>query len=769
LKKAIKHIAIFSLLSLIIILLGLVVLNICYPLKINISYAQILTDKNGEVLHAYLSEDEKWRMKTEIDEISPTLKKAIIHKEDKYFYYHYGINPLALIRALGNNLIKGKRTSGASTITMQVARLLKPKKRTYKNKLIEMFKALQLEWTFSKNEILQLYLNLVPYGGNIEGVKAAALIYCNKAPDHLSLAEITTLSIIPNRPTSLRPGKNDAFLIQERNKWLLRFKKDELFEAAFIQDALEESFFAHRYAIPKHSPHFSRKLARENKGEPHVKTTLDLKMQLPIEDIVKNYTRRLRNYDIHNAAVLVVDNATAQVKAYVGSANFYNEADGGQVDGIQAIRSPGSTLKPLIYAKGFDEGFISPKLKISDLPVDFSGYSPTNYSDTYSGMVTVEQALQQSLNIPAVKVLNDIGLGTLLESFEAMHFTQIVKDEDKLGLSLALGGCGVRLSELTAMYRAFANKGTYKPLQYLQTKENKTFEKNIMSESAAYLITEILQDLNRPDFSNNLGNIANLPTIAWKTGTSYGRKDAWSIGYNKDYTIGVWVGNFSSKGIPELTGADMATPLLFSVFKQVSNTHETWNFPPDNLKHTWVCSETGLLPSKTCEHQILDFHLPLTTKQQVCTHLIEVAISEDEALSYCKHCLPDTHNFKTKTFKNYSPEQIAFYENNQTPYDKIPQHNYQCERFYANESLKIISPKANVNYYFLKDDNEELLLESYLAADVQQVHWYINDTYYTSAKRSLPTFFKPVAGKNKITCVDDKGRRSSLFIEVSYL
>jgi len=750
-------------------LLGLVVLNICYPLKVNISYAQILSDKNGAVLHAYLSADEKWRMKTELEEISATLKKAIIHKEDKYFYYHYGINPFALVRALANNIIQGKRTSGASTITMQVARLLKPKQRTYKNKLVEIFRAIQLEWTFSKNEILQLYLNLVPYGGNIEGVKAAALIYCNKAPNHLSLAEITTLSIIPNRPTSLQPGKNDTLLIQERNKWLQRFKEDKLFESSFIQDALDEVFLSHRYAIPRHAPHFSRKLSFENKGKPHVKSTLDLKMQLPIEDIVQNYARRLKNYDIHNTAVLVIDNATAEVKTYVGSSNFYNESDGGQVDGIQAIRSPGSTLKPIIYAKGFDAGFIAPKLKISDLPVDFSGYSPTNYSDTYSGMVTVEQALQQSLNIPAVKILNDIGLATLLESFETMQFTQIVKDENKLGLSLALGGCGVRLSELTAMYCAFANKGIYKPLQYQPTKENELSKSVIMSESVAYLITEILQELNRPDFSNNLGNIANLPTIAWKTGTSYGRKDAWSIGYNKDYTVGIWVGNFSSKGIPELTGADMATPLLFSVFKQISKANEQWNFPPDNLKHTWVCSETGLLPSETCEHQILDFHLPLITKQQVCSHLIEVAISEDKAFSYCKHCLPQRGNFKTKTYTNYSPEQIAFYENNQTPYDKIPEHNHQCERFYANENLKIISPKANVNYYFLKDDNEELLLESYLAADVQQVHWYINDKYFTSAQRSKATFFKPIAGKNKITCVDDKGRRSSLFIEVSYL
>jgi len=359
-------------------------LNKFYPLATNVDYATIVTDKDDQVLHAYLSNDEKWRMKTELYEISPTLKKAILHKEDKYFYQHFGVNPFAITRAIANNLVKGKRTSGASTITMQVARLLKPKPRTYKNKLIEVFRALQLELAYTKDEILQLYLNLVPYGGNIEGVKAAALIYFNKAPNHLSLAEITTLSIIPNRPTSLRPGKNDTYLIQERNKWLQRFKEDNLFAPDFIDDALEEAFLAHRYSIPKKAPHLVRKLVNEQPKVHLIKSTLNASLQGSVEDIVKNYTRKLKNYNIQNAAVLVVNNTNSEVVAYIGSADFYNDEDGGQVNGIEAIRSPGSTLKPLIYAMGFDKGNISPKLKVEDLPVDFSGYSPTNYSDKCS-------------------------------------------------------------------------------------------------------------------------------------------------------------------------------------------------------------------------------------------------------------------------------------------------------------------------------------------------------------------------------------------------
>lgn len=766
-KINVRHIIAPAATLLVIIAISFLVLNHLYPLLVNVDYSTIITDKDDQLLHAYLSNDDKWRMKTELQEISPTLKKAIIYKEDKYFYKHFGVNPFAIIRALTNNVLKGKRTSGASTITMQVARLLHPKPRTYKNKLVEIFRATQLEIAYSKDEILQLYLNIVPYGGNIEGVKAAALIYCNKAPNHLSLAEITTLSIIPNRPTSLRPGKNDAYLMQERNKWLQRFKQDNLFQTTIIDDALEEVFLAHRYPIPKKAPHLARKLIKEQPKAHHIKSTLNTSFQTNIEDIVKNYSRKLNNYGIQNAAVLVVDNTSNEVLAYVGSADFYNDEDGGQVNGIEAIRSPGSTLKPLIYAMGFDAGIISPKLKVEDFPVDFSGYSPTNYSDTYSGMVTVEQALKLSLNVPAVQVLNSIGVSTLIEKLGKMEFEQITKDEQKLGLSLALGGCGVRLSELTAMYSAFANKGQYQSLKFLKDTAVSNITTQIVSKPAAYLVTDVLQNLNRPDFNNNLGNIANLPNIAWKTGTSYGRKDAWSIGYNSTYTVGIWVGNFSGKGVPELTGADMATPLLFSVFQQIAKNNGEWNFPPKELKHTWVCSETGHLSSEKCEHQILDFHLPLVTKQTTCKHLIDVVVNKDATISYCKHCAPNMH--LTKTYNNYSPAQIAFYESNNTPYQKIPPHNGNCERYYANESLKIISPKANVDYYFLKDDNNEILLQSHIAAGVEQVHWYINDSYFTSSNRSEATFFKPNTGKNKITCVDDKGRSSSLFIDVFYL
>ena len=319
------------------------ILNIIFPLRINIQYSQLVMANDGSVLHAFLSNDDKWRMKTELNEITPLLKETIIEKEDKYFYYHPGINPVAVIRAFVNNVMEGKKTSGASTITMQVARMLDHRPRTYGNKLIEMFRALQLEAQFSKNEILQLYLNLVPYGSNIEGVKAASLIYFGQTPDYLSLAQLVTLSIIPNRPSSLVVGRDNDLIVQERNKWLHRFEAEHLFPEGEIEDALNEKLTAKRQDVPHLAPHISIRLAGLFPTQPNIHSTIDKKKQEKVENLAYNYIQRIHYTNITNCAVLVLNNETGNVEAYLGSADFYNKEDNGQVDGVRAIRSPGST------------------------------------------------------------------------------------------------------------------------------------------------------------------------------------------------------------------------------------------------------------------------------------------------------------------------------------------------------------------------------------------------------------------------------------------
>ncbi len=768
--KTLQKYILFLLYSFVCLIVAFIFLHIVFPFKVEDDYSRFITDRNDQILHAYLNSSDKWRMKTDLDEITPTLKKAIVFKEDKYFYQHFGINPIAIGRAAFNNIIHGKRTSGASTITMQVARLLEPKKRTYLNKLIEMFRAIQLEIKFSKDEILQLYLNLVPYGGNIEGVKAASVMYLNKSPGNLSLAEITALSIIPNRPTSLQPGKNNTLIVKERNKWLSRFKDANLFNDEIIQDALEEPFNAYRHNAPKKAPHFSRRIINNHSKSINTKTTLNIELQEMFEEQIKNYSNKLSSFNIHNAAVILIDNKTSEVLAYVGSSDFYSSKDGGQVDGIQAIRSPGSTLKPFVYAKGFDSGVISPKYKLTDVPVTFSGYSPTNFDDQYRGLVSVDEALAQSLNVPAVKVLEKIGSKNLVQQLEQMGFDQISKDKNKLGLAVALGGCGVALDELSTLYAAFANNGIYKPLLYtMEESEKDQMETEMVSPEAAFMITDILTELKRPDFPQYSSNIANIHNIAWKTGTSYGRKDAWSIGYNHEYTLGVWVGNFSAEGVPELTGADMAAPLLFNLFSSLESNAKNWYAAPDGLKYRWVCSETGMKPSVNCEHQIMDYFIPLVTHNKTCNHMKQVMVNVEENVSYCQHCISN-HPYKINLTENYPSDLITYYESENIPYDKAPKHNPLCEKMQTNNGLlSIVSPLEEIKYLLQKEDNTEIMLQSHVSNDVEEVFWYVNDAFYEKVKSSESAFFEPLAGRNKITCVDDKGRTKTVNINVQFL
>ena len=740
-------------------------LNLIFPFRPKIEFSPTILSHNNELLHSYLTTDEKWRMYTTLDEISPTLRKAIIHKEDQYFYYHFGVNPLAILRAAFNNIVKSKRTSGASTITMQVARMLEPKKRSYGNKIIEIFRAIQLEWQYSKHEILQLYLNLVPYGGNIEGVKAASLIYFEKMPDHLSLAEVTTLAIIPNRPNSLRLGRANDKIIAARNQWLQRFETVQLFESGTIADALTEGLTATRTVLPRVAPHLSYRLKRSYPQSPIIRSSTDLNMQLKVESIVGNYSRQLYGRNIKNAAAVVVDNETMQVKAYVGSADYYDARDGGQVDGIRAIRSPGSTLKPFLYGIAIDKGMITPKTVIEDVPINFRGYQPRNYQETFNGNVTIEYALSNSLNIPAVKVLDELTPRTFVNALIDADFRQIAKDRDFLGLSTALGGCGVTLEELIRLYSAFAHDGQLGKLNFLAT-DSLQLGRKALSKSANYMISEILTSVTRPDLPNQWKNSKNLPKVAWKTGTSFGRKDAWSIGYNKKYTVGVWVGNFSGEGVAELSGAETASPLLFNIFNAIDQASaKEWFRMPEGVNFRYVCTESGQVPDHFCTSQELDYYLPGISKYHTCTHKQQVFVSADSTISYCNSCLPENGYVKA-LFPNLKPEIISFYESENINYIKIPPHNPDCERVFTESAPRIVSPIDKLEYLIDEADSMQVLLSSQTANNVSKIYWYINDQYYGSAQAGEDLYFTPPEGNVKISCADDKGRHTDIEIEV---
>ena len=741
------------------------VLDLAVPFVVKPRYSTLVTASDGTVLHAFLNDDDKWRLYTELNEITPLLRQTILHKEDKYFYYHPGFNPIALAKALGKNITTGRRSSGASTITMQVVRLLEPRKRTYLSKAVEIFRAMQLELHFSKDEILQLYLNLIPYGSNIEGMKSASLLYFGKPPQLLSLAEITTLTIIPNRPSSLRLGRKNAYIVQERNKWLKRFGQTKLFDKQIIADAINEPLNAYRREAPKLAPHLAFRLKKENKHTPVIRTTIIPARQAQAEQMSRNYVNRLQSMNIHNAAVIVVNNQTMQVEAYVGSADFNNPYDGGQVDGIRAIRSPGSTLKPLLYAIAFDKGLITPKSAVNDVPTNFGGFEPENFDRRFNGKVSIEYALANSLNIPAVKVLKELTPSVLIEYLKKADFQTVKKQSKDLGLSMILGGCGVTLEELTRLFAAFANDGKVQGLNY--TTETKRTERSkgeaLISAESSYLITNILTQLTRPDLPNNFDNTYHLPRIAWKTGTSYGKKDAWSIGYNRRYTVGVWIGNFSGMGVPELNGANIATPLLFDVFNAIDyNSPNGWFKPANEITRRKVCAESGDLPNDFCTHQILDYAIMGISPTRKCQHLKWVLTDKSAQISYCTQCLPDS-GYVRKLYPNLAPDLIAYNELNRVPYLKIPIHNPACTRVFEAGAPVITSPNDGSEYFL---ENQELQLACQASNDVREVYWYINDRLVKKTNPQTALFVKPPVGKVKISCSDDKGRNVDVFIKV---
>lgn len=740
-----------------------------FPFKPNITFAPLIKDRQEEVLYAYLTPDEQWRFHTDLDEITPLLQQAVLYKEDRAFFYHPGINPLAVGRALFHNLTRGRRTSGASTITMQVARLLAPKERSYSNKIVEMFRALQLELHYSKKEILQLYLNLAPYGGNIQGVKAASLLYFEKSPDQLSLAELTALSIIPNRPNSMVIGKDNARIAKARNRWLKKFQSAGVFPKALIEDALQEPLTAERHSPPRLAPQFAWRMRHSYPGQLEITTTLDAAMQQKAEGLVSHYMAGLKLQGIYNAAALVVDNRSREVLTYIGSNDFLDSLHHGQVDGVAARRSPGSALKPAAYALAFDQGLMIPQTVINDVPINLNGYQPENYDLKFRGRVTITEALRQSLNIPAIEALEQLGVPQFITALSHAGFYSLLQQRKKLGLSLILGGCTVRLEEMAGLYAALANEGRYEPLKFLADTMRKEGQE-LFSPAAAYMVSEVLCELQRPDLPQLSSLSQNVPRIAWKTGTSYGRKDAWSIGYNGRYTIAVWVGNFDGAGAPALSGATTATPLLFQLFNALDKTASSpvWLKAPEALEQRFVCRESGQLPAPFCTDLTAAAYIPGVSRNDVCQHQQEVWLSADRAFSYCTSCLPQS-GYRKELFPRVVPDLAAFYESAHIPYQKVPPHNPACGRIFEGRAPSILSLTEGASYLIADKGKQQLTLQASAANDVAAVYWYLNDVFYKAAKPGESLFFYPEGGQLKVSCADDKGRVTECRIEVKFL
>ena len=561
--------------GLLIALMGLWWLDHCYPpvLVRAEQYSTQVLDEQGDLLRTFTNADQHWRLALTLDRVDPLFIALLLAYEDQRYWWHPGVDPVALLRAIGQWVQHGRVVSGASTLTMQTARLLQPRPRTVTNKLKEMLRALQLEWHFDKREILTLYLNLAPYGGNLQGLRSAALAYFGKEPARLTPAQAALLVVLPQAPSRLRPDRYPQRAAIARRKVLLRGAQQQILSVEQIREALQQAVPTQRRVLPFHAPHLAQYLRRIEPDRGSYLTTLQRSLQIPLEQLAQATLHDLA--DEANMALMVVEHGVHKVRAYVGSGDFFATRRAGQMDLARALRSPGSTLKPFIYGLGFDDLIIHPQTLINDIPRRFGAYRPSNFRNTYRGQVSIREALQQSLNVPAVAVLERIGPGRLAARLRRVGVTlHWSGTQSQPGLPMALGGVGTRLVDLMTLYTALANGGQSAALRYLQEIPEQQKQFLLSARSSAYL-KAILTTTPRPALTIPAANQRQAAAIAYKTGTSYGFRDAWALGFNHKYTVGVWVGRPDGAPSPERYGRNTAAPLLFQVFDMLPEREST--------------------------------------------------------------------------------------------------------------------------------------------------------------------------------------------------
>ena len=591
-----------------LLFLGLVLLDQLYPLKLQHNeqlFSRVVLDENDQPLRTFADDKGIWRYPVKLSEVSPLYIEALVNYEDRWFWTHPGINPFSLLRAAFQNLTSGRIVSGGSTLSMQVARILHPHQRTVLGKIQQIFRTLQLEWHLDKSEILQIYLNRAPFGGTIEGVQAASYTYLNKSARELTHSEAALLAVLPQAPTRYRPDLHHQAAQNARNKVLLRLAAHHIWSRETVNDAMVEQVFSFNFRPAQLAPLLSRRLLSRSRNQAVIKSTINKSLQQRSQEVLQSYIHPLPKRS--SAAVLIVDNHTSAVKTYIGTGDFGNAERFGYVDMVQGIRSPGSTLKPFLYGLAIDEGLIHSHSLLADVPRHWGAYRPANFSGQFQGPVSATDALQRSLNMPAVDLLERYGSNRFVAQLENAGQTLVIP-HNKPNLAVILGGLGTSLEQLVQSYSAFANQGKVTQLRYLaQDLLAPKITRNLLPPSSAWTMQKILSDIKRPDEIHTLTARPDKKQLAWKTGTSYGFRDSWAIGVNRDYTIGVWVGRPDGTAMPGHYGRLTAGPLLFKIYDQLPT--ETAPIPqPKNVIQSTICWPLGTLESTQEPHHCQQKH-----------------------------------------------------------------------------------------------------------------------------------------------------------------
>lgn len=741
------------------------------------------------LLGARIAPDGQWRFPSG-SEVPEKFAVCLTQYEDKRFWHHPGVDPFALMRAVQLNLTQSRVVSGGSTLTMQLARIARGNQsRTVGQKVIEMLWALYLECSYSKEEILRMYASNAPFGGNVVGIEAAAWRYFGREAKDLSWAEQATLAVLPNSPALIHPGRNRAELKQKRDKLLLRLYEKHILDKTEYELACMEALPEKPLPLPNEAPHLLERLAIE-KQENRIQTTIDPTLQQQVQRLVNRYVADYRSNHIYNAAALVADVNSGKILAYVGNVTDQDVTTGHgyQVDVITSPRSTGSVLKPFLYAAMLNDGLILPGTLIADTPLNINGFTPQNFNKTFYGAVPAHVAIERSLNVPLVRMLSQYNTGRFMSLLKRLGMTTLRFSEDHYGASLILGGAEGTLWDLSGMYASLARtlnhyrpyNGRYDrsdihPLTTYPVEEKKPIrsvtdarlaDESLLSYASLWFMFEAMSGLNRPEEEADWQQFSSMKQVAWKTGTSYGGRDAWAIGVTPRYVVGVWVGNATGEGRSGLTGVGYAAPILFDIYSLLPDA-PWFDQPYDELEEVAVCRQSGHKASAICD-EVDTVYIPRTgVATPVCPYHRIVHLSQDGQYRVNSSC-ESVSRMQERSWFVLPPAQAYYYKNYHVEYQALPPLKPGCEEDQSRQ-IAILYPEHQAVLYLPKGfsgEREKVVMRATHARSDATLYWHLDDVYLGETRQIHQMACLAEPGNHILTLLDEDGNRRSILFEV---
>ena len=740
----------------------------CLPRHLfHVPYSTVVTDRNEELLGARIASDGQWRFPPR-NTTPEKIKECLITFEDKHFYHHWGVNPFAIGRAFYQNVKNKRIVSGGSTLTMQTIRLARNESRTFREKLIEMIWATRLEFRASKEEILSMYISHAPFGGNVVGLDAAAWRYFGHSADDLSWAESAMLAVLPNAPAMIHLSKGRKTLLDKRNRLLKQLLEKKTINSSTYELAISEPLPDEPHALPQIAPYLVSRFYQERNGE-YSRSTINKGIQTQVEDLAERWSNEFGRSDIRNLAILVIDIPSNQVVAYCGNVHFDRKQGGNQVDVIQAPRSTGSILKPFLYYAMLQEGSLLPDMLLPDVPVNINGFTPQNFSMQFEGAVPASEALARSLNIPAVTMLQRYGVPKFHSFLQQIGLKTINRSSSHYGLSLILGGAEATLWDVTNAYAMMGRSLLQLPQRscsLLLPTSRITESTDPFQPGAVWQTFDALKEVNRPE-EIDWKSIPSMQTIAWKTGTSYGFRDAWAVGVTPRYAVGVWVGNATGEGKPGLVGAQTAGPVLFDIFNLLPSS--SWFTRPAGIfVEAEVCRKSGHLKGRFCDETDTLLVLPAGLRTEACPYHHLVTLSANESQRIYENCA-NTEPTLRKSWFTLPPVWEWYYKQHHPEYKPLPPFKAGCGED-TFQPMQFIYPPMNARIKLPKQlDGSKGFLTVELAHNNPNatVFWHLDETYQAQTQDFHKISLQPAAGKHSLTAVDGEGNTISttFFVE----